>query len=265
MSSHNPERAGFSDRIRSDIVSNVDNVVKIGDSVSPYTQNATDNTIKFLNARYDWEVMLGKRLAATMINDMIIDLEVERLPKTWQMGERVIRSNTDHIARLYTRSCVNYFEMGDVEAARKACGRGMENSEFGMNVECFMVAGEVEKYVGNFSFAVKFFERAMAMQTMKESNNMEEESLGFGTSAEDIGTRLGNTLKAMGKDSEAEEYFKLIVGAGIKMGREVKVGGGYMDLGRTFLRTRREKEGEIVRGRSQYYAILRGAKTEKAR
>ncbi|GMH69049.1 hypothetical protein TL16_g05068 [Triparma laevis f. inornata] len=234
--------SGFKDRVKSDIVSNVYNVVKVGNGVSGYTVNKTDGSVKFLNARYDWEASNRNWKEATKINDDIIEFELERLPKKWMIGERVIRSNTDHIARLYTRSCVNYFSMGEISAARDSCGKGMESSEFGMNVECFLVAGEVERYVGNMTYAVRFYERAMAMQTMKESNKIEEESLGFGTSAEVIGERLGNTLKDMGKDSEAEEYFKLIVGAGIKMGREIEVGGSYMNLGRMFLRTRREDE-----------------------
>ena len=104
-----------------------------------------------------------------------IELSLNKLPDTWQLGERVVRPNTDHVARLFTQLCALQFESNQLQSARETCGLAMENSELGMNVDSFLFAGEIERVSGNLTFAVKFYERAMSAQTMKEANYIEEE------------------------------------------------------------------------------------------
>ena len=59
----------------------------------------------------------------------------------------------------------------------------MKYSELGINVDSFLFAAEVERATGNMSFAVKFYERALSAQTMKEANKVQDEEGWNGTSA----------------------------------------------------------------------------------
>ena len=119
--------------------------------------------------------------------------------------------------------------------ARYSCRRSLELAP---SHDAYFLAAEVEKKVGNFSFAAFFYEKALSSGVVNDSEMPASQRAAL------VSSELGAVLSAMGKHSAAEPYFKMAVGADIQSGGPISAlpsrTPSYVKLSKLFLMTNRD-------------------------
>jgi len=133
--------------------------------------------------------------------------------------------------------CAFELESSMYHEARRSCLKAVEYAPD--SIAALVMAADVEKYLGNYTFASAYYRRAL--------NNVEEgegDERRFSTA--EISHQLGSAFTLLGEHSEAEEYFKMSVGSYLQRKTPIsplsRGTPSYVHLGKHFLTTGRENQ-----------------------
>ncbi|GMH51108.1 hypothetical protein TrRE_jg9084 [Triparma retinervis] len=147
--------------------------------------------------------------------------------------------NSTERSAMLTNLCVFELQRRLYYDARGSCQRAVDLDT--SSNTALVMAADLEMLLGNYTFAAVFYDRALKIAS-------DEGGRASSVATAQLSFQLGSALTLLGKHSEAEDYFKMAVGAHLR--QKVPVSPlfhdtpSYVHLGKQFLTTKREDQAK---------------------